>query len=115
MSRGRVGRESLGFGDLGRRNSNVDDLPTVVDALRIDRKLSDLARPANGDPAAPFEASFDDVMPPSKVDAIRMRKATRVDATIIAPAGKGGEEARSVEHERRPAAYGSGGISCGSL
>jgi len=51
-------------------------------------------------------ALFDDVTARLKAEAVRVKIGTLVDATIIASASKGDEEAQWIEHERKPAVHG---------
>ncbi|PWR17930.1 IS5 family transposase [Zavarzinia aquatilis] len=52
------------------------------------------------------EALFDGVTAQLKGKAIRVKTGTLVDATIIASASKGDDEARWVKHKRKPAVHG---------
>lgn len=167
MSRRRIGQESFGFGDAGRRHSSLDDLATLIDWACVDLRLADISCAAKGEPAwlplalfkalllavwydlsdvklaealddrASFrrfcgfsgaeptpertafvrfrkalttrgldEVLFDDVTAQLKANAVRVKTGTLVDATIIASASKGDEEARWVKHKRKPAVHG---------
>lgn len=167
MSRRRIGQESFGFGDGGRRPSSLDDLMTLIDWACVDRQLAGISCAAKGEPAWPplalfkalllavwydlsdvklaealddrasfrrfcgfsgaeptpertafvrfrkalttrglDRALFDGVTAQLKAKAIRVKTGTLVDATIIASAGKGDEEARWIKHKRKPAVHG---------
>jgi IS5 family transposase len=167
MSRRRIGQETLGFGDGGRRRSSLDDLSRLVDWAAIDQRLSGISNAARGEPAWPplalfkalllavwydlsdvklaealddrasfrrfcgFSAAeptperttfvrfrkaltsrsldralFDDVTAQLKAKAVQVKTGTLVDATIVASASKGDEEARWVKHKGKPALHG---------
>ena len=167
MSRRRIGQESFGFGDAGRRHSSLDDLAKLIDWASVDHWLVDISSAAKGEPAWPplalFKALllavwydlsdvklaealddrasfrrfcgfsgteptpartafvrfrkaltsrgldkvlFDDVTAQLKARAVGVKTGTLVDATIIASASKGDDEARWVKHKRKPAVHG---------
>ena len=167
MSRRRIGQESFGFGDAGRRHSSLDDLAKLIDWASVDHWLVDISSAAKGEPAWPplalFKALllavwydlsdvklaealddrasfrrfcgfsgteptpartafvrfrkaltsrgldkvlFDDVTAQLKARAVGVKTGTLVDATIIASASKGDDEARWVKHKRKPAGHG---------
>ena len=167
MSRRRIGQESFGFGDAGRRHSSLDDLAKLIDWASVDHWLVDISSAAKGEPAWPplalFKALllavwydlsdvklaealddrasfrrfcgfsgteptpartafvrfrkaltsrgldkvlFDDVTAQLKARAVGVKTGTLVDATIIASASKGDDEARWVKHTRKPAVHG---------
>lgn len=58
MSRRRIGQESFGFGDGGRRHSSLDDLVTLIDWACVDRQLASISCAAKGEPAWPPLALF---------------------------------------------------------
>lgn len=58
MSRRRIGQESFGFGDAGRRHSSLDDLATLIDWAAVDQRLADISCAAKGEPAWPPLALF---------------------------------------------------------
>lgn len=167
MSRRRIGQESFGFGDAGRRHSSLDDLATLIDWACVDRQLGGISCAAKGEPAWPplalfkalllavwydlsdvklaealddrasfrrfcgfsgaeptpdrtafvrfrkalttrglDEVLFDGVTAQLKVKAVRVKTGTLVDATIIASASKGDDEARWGKHKRKLAVHG---------
>lgn len=154
MSRRRIGQESFGFGDAGRRYSSLDDLVKLIDWAAVDQRLTDISCAAKGEPAWPplalfkalllavwydlsdvklaealddqasfrrfcgfcgaeptpertafvrfrkalttrglDEVLFDGVTAQLKAKALRVKTGTLVDATLLASAGKGDEEA----------------------
>jgi transposase, IS5 family len=110
MARRRIGQETFAFGssDAGRRCS-LDDLHDLIDWAPIDRRLASISRSARGEPAWPplalfkamDKALFDEIATQLKAKAIRVKTGTLVDATIIASASEGDDEARWVKHKGR--------------
>lgn len=58
MSRRRIGQESFGFGDAGRRHASLDDLLKLVDWEPVGRRLAGISGAARGEPAWPPLALF---------------------------------------------------------
>ncbi len=58
MSRRRIGQETFGFGDGGRRRRCLDELSALIDWTAIDVRLSDISRGVKGEPAWPPVALF---------------------------------------------------------
>lgn len=58
MSRRRIGQETFGFSNIGRRSSSLDDLAKLIDWLLIERYLADISNAAKGEPAWPPLALF---------------------------------------------------------
>ena len=78
MSRRRIGQESFGFGDAGRRHSSLDDLAKLIDWASVDHRLVDISCAAKGEPAWPPLALFKALLLAAWYDLSDVKLADRV-------------------------------------